>query len=72
MEEIDARGTPCPIPLVKTMNGMKKNPGSVLTVLVDGHTPKENVAALAERKGYSVEISAIENGFRLVLTPKKA
>jgi TusA-related sulfurtransferase len=71
MIDIDTRGTPCPIPLIRTMDGMKKHPADTLAVLVDGHTPKENVSNLAERKGYAVEITPIENGFRLVLTPKK-
>lgn len=71
MIDVDTRGTPCPIPLIRTMNCMKKNPADTICVFVDGHTPKENVANLAQRQGYACEITPIESGFQLVLTPKK-
>jgi tRNA 2-thiouridine synthesizing protein A len=71
MIDIDTRGTTCPIPVVRTMDAVKKNPGEILAVIVDGHTPRENVSRFAKSKGYSVEITQIPNGYRLLLTPKK-
>jgi TusA-related sulfurtransferase len=72
MIDIDARGTPCPIPLIKTMNCMKKNPSETICVFVDGATPKENVTALAQRQGYTCDATQIDTGFKLVLIPKKS
>jgi len=69
MIEVDARGFSCPIPVVKTKEAIDKNPKASLTVLVDNEVSRENVSRLARSRGYSVEIEAAEDGFRLKLSP---
>ena len=70
MIEVDARGLSCPIPVVKTKKALDENPGKEVTVLVDAAVAKENVSRMAKSKGYSVEEEKIDDGYRLVLSPK--
>ena len=69
MIEVDARGYSCPIPVVKTRQAMDGNPGAELSVLVSEAVAKENVQCLAKSNGYSVQTEAIEDDYKLVLTP---
>ncbi|MBA7664648.1 hypothetical protein ES703_72709 [subsurface metagenome] len=69
IKEIDARGFPCPIPVVKTKNAIEENLNEVLTVLVESAVSKENVSRLARSKGYSVKVEEVSDSYRLVLTP---
>ena len=70
MIEVDARGLSCPIPVVKTKKALDENLGKEVTVLVDAVVAKENVSRMAKSKGYSVTEEKIEEGYRLVLSPK--
>lgn len=69
MVEVDVRGFSCPVPVVQTQKAMEKNPKEVLTVITETATSKENVARLAENRGYSVKIDQVEGDYRLTLTP---
>lgn len=70
IKEIDARGFPCPIPVVKTKNAIEENLNNeVLTVLVESAVSEENVSRLARSKGYSVKVEEVSDSYRLVLTP---
>ncbi len=69
MFEIDARGLSCPIPVVRTKEAIDQKPNIPLVVLVDNEVSKENVSRLAKSRGYSVETAAVEDGFRLLLSP---
>jgi tRNA 2-thiouridine synthesizing protein A len=69
MVEVDVRGFSCPIPVVKTRKAIKANPKEVITVLVDSAVSKENVSRLGRSEGYSVEIEAVGDGFRIRLSP---
>lgn len=71
MKEVDARGLSCPIPVVKVKKTMEDDPKSAITVLVDEQTQVENVSRLAENKGYDVKQEALDDFYKLVLTPKK-
>ena len=51
---IDARGLPCPQPVVMTKKAMEK--ASDLTVIVDNATAEENVSRLAEGHGMEVKV----------------
>jgi tRNA 2-thiouridine synthesizing protein A len=67
--EVDVRGFSCPIPVVKTKKAMEDNPVEPLDVLVESGVSKENVSRLAKSRGYSVIVTDVEDGFRLVLSP---
>lgn len=71
MIEVDARGLSCPIPVVKTLKAINKNPESEITVLLNDPVAKENVLRLAKSKGYSVKLEHINDEFRLILKPTK-
>lgn len=71
MTEVDVRGYSCPIPVVKTKKAMDENPGKVLTVLIETVVSKENVARLAQSRGYTVKEENQSGEYRLTLTPAK-
>ena len=70
MVEVDVRGFSCPIPVVKTKKAIEENPNEPVTVLVESAVSKENVSRLAQSKGYSIMVEEIEDGFRLLLSPR--
>jgi tRNA 2-thiouridine synthesizing protein A len=70
MVEVDARGFSCPIPVVKIMHALENNPGEPVTILVDSEVSRENVSRLAQSKGYTVEIEALAEGYKLILNPQ--
>lgn len=59
--EIDARGKPCPTPVVLTKKALESITEGVVTVLVDSEVSKENVIKFAASQGCSAEVEA-ENG----------
>ena len=69
MVEVDVRGFSCPIPVVWTKNAMEKNPGEILTVMVEAEVSKENVSRLAESRGYSIKVEEVSGEYQLTLTP---
>ncbi len=69
MFEVDVRGFSCPVPVVKTRNAMKKNPGEELAVLVETAVCRENVSRLAQYEGYTVKVEPAGDGYRLHLVP---
>ncbi|MFH0887953.1 MAG: sulfurtransferase TusA family protein [Planctomycetota bacterium] len=71
MIEVDARGLSCPIPVVKTLKAINKNPESEIIVLLNDTVAKENVLRLAKSKGYSVKLEHVNDEFRLILKPIK-
>jgi tRNA 2-thiouridine synthesizing protein A len=70
MIEVDARGLSCPIPVVRTMEAINKNPRDEIAVLLNDTIAKENVLRLAKSKGYSINVENINDEFRLILKPK--
>ena len=69
MVEVDVRGFSCPIPVARTYKAMQEHPNEELTVLVETAVSKENVTRLAQGKGYSVKVEAVQDEYRLNLTP---
>jgi tRNA 2-thiouridine synthesizing protein A len=69
MREVDVRGYSCPIPVVKTKKAMDANPKETLMVLVETAVSKENVARLAESRGYSIKTEEVSGEYCLTLTP---
>jgi tRNA 2-thiouridine synthesizing protein A len=71
MIEVDVRGFSCPIPVVRTKKAIKENPDKELTVLVESAVSKENVSRMADSEGYSARVEETDDGYRLLLSPKK-
>jgi len=70
MNQVDARGLSCPIPVVRTRKAMKADPNTTFTVLVDEMTQVENVTRLGNSNGYEVEVEDYEGAYMLTLTPR--
>ena len=65
---VDASGLSCPQPVLVTRKALRDHPTSVLAVLVDTGTSRDNVRRLAEREGCQVTVEErSEGGYRLVL-----
>ena len=64
--EVDARGLPCPQPVVKARKALQEAQGDAIVVLVDSPESKENVKRFAASQGCSVEV--VEEGGNFSLT----
>lgn len=68
IKTLDARGLSCPQPALQAGNFLSKLIGGTVEVLVDTGTSRDNVARIAKKAGWSVEIETKPGeGFRLVL-----
>jgi TusA-related sulfurtransferase len=66
MKEVDARGLSCPQPVILATKAIKESEFP-FAVLVDTVTSRENVTRIAKKKGCSVESTAQDGDFRLVV-----
>ncbi|MDN5364423.1 MAG: hypothetical protein PWQ91_1485 [Eubacteriales bacterium] len=66
MEQIDARGKPCPQPVVLTKKAIDAG-ATALEVLVDNPQARDNVLQLARNLGWQAEVQETDGGYRLVL-----
>jgi selenium metabolism protein YedF len=53
---VDARGLACPQPVLETKKVLDETGSSVLRVLVQGYTSRENVSRFARNRGCEVEV----------------
>ncbi|MBN1140030.1 MAG: sulfurtransferase-like selenium metabolism protein YedF [Anaerolineae bacterium] len=60
---VDARGLPCPQPVILTRNAMRDN-DAVITI-VDNETAQQNVTRMAEKAGATVQVEQKEDGIYL-------
>lgn len=67
---VDARGLPCPQPVLLTKKAMEA--GEAITTLVTGKDQVGNVRRLAERSGWQVCVEEQEDGFAIHLTQPQA
>jgi selenium metabolism protein YedF len=67
VKEIDARGYPCPQPVLMTKEVVEKG-AEELIVFVDNQGAAENVARFAEKSGYKAQIEKDGSDFKLHLT----
>jgi selenium metabolism protein YedF len=65
---IDARGLPCPQPVVKTKKALEENNGSV-DVIVDNQTAADNVVRFAHNMNYSTVIRKQGYDFTVTIIP---
>lgn len=69
MLELDVKGYSRGIPLVRVQEAIRKNPGVVITVLLDTAWSLEDVTRYAQKQGYTVEKSGEVGNYKLILTP---
>ena len=63
MIHVNAMGDTCPIPVVKTKNAIKEMGGSgTVEVLVDNEIAVQNLAKMANQKGYQITSKKLEEG----------
>ncbi len=60
---VDARGLPCPQPVLLTRTAMQES--DVVTTIVDNETAQQNVARMAEKSGATVEVEKRDDGIYL-------
>ncbi len=65
---VDARGYPCPKPVLMTKEALEKVEEGVVEVLVDNEASKENVKRFVQRQGCDVEVREEKGYFRLIIT----
>ena len=65
-EKIDARGLPCPQPVILTRKAMSES--DVVTTIVDNETAQRNVTRMAEKSGAKVTVEKRADGIYLHIT----
>lgn len=63
---VDARGLPCPQPVILTRNAL--NESDTVITIVDNETAQRNVSRMAERSGAEVAVEEREEGIYLNIT----
>ncbi len=53
---VDARGRPCPEPVIMTKRGLETITEGIITVIVDSDVSKENVIRFSKSQGCSVQV----------------
>ena len=69
-ETVDARGLPCPQPVVLTRKALQRS--NVVTSIVDNEIAQRNVTRMAEKAGGSVEAEQREDGIYLRISNEAA
>ncbi len=67
---VDARGLPCPQPVILTRNALRE--GGTVTTIVDNDTARHNVTRMAERSGYTVRVEERGDGIYLYIGGREA
>jgi len=65
---VDARGLPCPQPVVKTKKALQEIEKGTITVLVDRPEASENVQRFARSRGCQVKVTEKDGVFHLDVT----
>jgi selenium metabolism protein YedF len=67
---VDARGLPCPQPVILTRNALQE--GDAVTTIVDNKTAQHNVTHMAQKAGCMVQIEERDDGIYLHITREDA
>jgi selenium metabolism protein YedF len=59
--KVDARGKPCPTPVIMTKKALESADSGAITVIVDSEISKENVLKFLKSQGLEAEVT-LENG----------
>jgi selenium metabolism protein YedF len=68
--EVDARGLPCPQPVINTKKALEEIEEGAVTVLVDSAESCENVRRFAQSQRCQVEVTERDGAFCMVITKK--
>ena len=68
MNEVDARGLSCPMPVIRTKKALEGIEGGSLVVIVDNATSRDNVMRLAKSRGCAVSVEQRGDEYYLTLT----
>jgi selenium metabolism protein YedF len=68
IETVDARGLPCPQPVIRTRDAMQE--GAQVLTIVDNETAQMNVTRMAEKSGAVVQAERREDGIHLHIAPR--
>lgn len=60
---VDARGLPCPQPVILTRNALQES--AMVTTIVDNETAQQNVTRMAEKAGCAVQAEKRDDGIYL-------
>ena len=60
---VDARGLPCPRPVINTKKALEEIEEGVITVIVDNPESKGNVTRFAQSQGCRIEIEEKSDAF---------
>ncbi len=66
MKVVDARGLPCPQPVLLTRDALRES--DEVTTIVDSDTARHNVTRMAEKAGYTVRAEKRGDGIYLHIT----
>ena len=69
-EAVDARGLPCPQPVINTKKALQELEEGTITVLVDSVESRDNVQRFAQSQGCQVEVREREGVFYLDIVKK--
>lgn len=67
---VDARGLPCPQPVLLARDALRES--DAVTTIVDSDTARHNVTRMAEKAGYTVRAEEREDGIYLHITRGEA
>jgi selenium metabolism protein YedF len=67
---VDARGLPCPKPVILTRNALQE--GDTVTTIVDNKTAQHNVTHMAQKAGCMVQVEERDDGIYLYITREDA
>jgi len=68
MKKVDARGLPCPRPVIETKKALDEIGEGSITVIVDRPEASENVQRFARSQGCKVKVSQKEGIFRIAIS----
>ena len=72
MKTVDARGLPCPRPVIETKKALETIEKGSITVIVDRPDASENVQRFAKSQGCKVKVSQKEGIFRIAISKTKS
>ena len=69
VQTVDARGLPCPQPVILTRNALQES--NAVTTIVDNETAQHNVTRMAEKAGGTVQVEERDDGIYLHITKEE-
>jgi len=67
--DLDLWGYECPMPVVKVLKVLEKNPGKSILARVEKASSCDDIARIAKKRGYSAKIEGVNGDFRVTLAP---